>query len=119
MYFELPSEALVQSEVSLVVKGISVVRESCQEVGRRNRTPCLRERLLPKRVHSVLGVMGVADLVPVDLEDLDVRDPRILESRVDSQGGAEVGPLLVELLLSRILSSALSHSFLLSVEIIQ
>ena len=44
--------------------------------------------------------------VSVDLEELDARDGCILESRIDQQGGTEVGPLPVQPLLSRILSSA-------------
>ena len=58
------------------------------------------------------------DLVPIDLEDIDARDGQILENRVDQQGGAEVSPLLVELLLSHILSSSNLHSFRCRVEII-
>ena len=48
-----------------------------------------------------------------------MRDTWILESRIDQQGGAEVSPLLVELLLLRILSSAHPHGFLRSVKITQ
>ena len=81
--------------------------------------PCLRNRLLPKSFHLALGLLGVTDLVPIDLEDIDARDGQILENRVDQQGGAEVSPLLVELLLSHILSSSCSHGFLRSVEITQ
>ena len=86
-------------------------------MGRRNRPPCIRNRLLPKPVHSELGVLGVSDAVPVDLEDLDARNGWILESRIDLKGGAEVAPLLVELLLAIILCSPRSHGFLRSVEI--
>ena len=59
------------------------------------------------------------NLVAVDLEELDTRDGWILESRIDQQGGAEVGPLPVQPLLSRILSSASLHGFLRSIEIMQ
>ena len=81
--------------------------------------PCLRNRLFPKLVHSALGVLGVLDPVPVDLEEFDARDGWILEIRIDQQGGTEVIPLLVHPLLSHILSSAHSHGFLRSVDIIQ
>ena len=57
--------------------------------------------------------------VTVDLEELDARDGWILESRIDQQGGTEVGPLSVQPLLSCILRGAGSHSFLRSVEIAQ
>ena len=56
-------------------------------------------------------------MVPIDLDYLDARDGWILESRVDWQGVAEVGPLLVDLLLSGILNSACPHGFLRSVDI--
>ena len=61
----------------------------------------------------------MTNAVAVDLEKLDARDGCILESRIDQQGGTEVGPLPVQPLLSRILSSASSHIFLHSVEITQ
>ena len=61
--------------------------------------------------------MGVTDPVTVDLEEFYTRDEWILESRIDRQGGTEVIPLLVQPLLSSILSSAGYHSFLCSVEI--
>ena len=47
----------------------------------------------------------MSDKVPVDLEDLDARDGWILEISIDQQGGTEVAPLLVEILLSSILCS--------------
>ena len=59
------------------------------------------------------------DAVASDVEELDARDGWILESRIDRQGGTEVGPLLVQPLLSHILSSAGKHGFLRSVEITQ
>ena len=116
---ELPCEALVESSVRLGVGRFSGVGETIQEVGRCNRPPCLRNRFFPKSVHPALGVFGVPDSVAVDLEELDARDGWILESRIDRQGGTEVGPLPVQPLLSRILSSAGSHGFLRSVEITQ
>ena len=48
----------------------------------------------------------------VDLEDIDTRDGWILESRIERQGGIEFVPLMVQPLLSHILSSAGWHSFL-------
>ena len=57
--------------------------------------------------------------VVVDLEELDVRDGWILESRIDQQSDTEFGPLPVQPLLSRILSSSGLHGFLRSVEITQ
>ena len=59
------------------------------------------------------------DSVALDLEELDVRDGWILESRIDQQGGIEVGPLPVQPLLSCILSSSSSHGFRNSVDIMQ
>ena len=106
IFFEFLGEVLVQSDVSLGVGGLSGVGESFQEVSRCNRPPCLRNQILPNLVHLALGVLGVTDSVLVDLGGLDARDGWILESRVDQQGGGEAGPLLVELLLLRILSSA-------------
>ena len=103
----------------LGVSRFSGVGQTIQEVGRCNRPPCLRNRFFPKSVHPALGVLGVPDLVAVDLEKLDARDGWILESRIDQQGGTEVGPLPVQPLLSRILSSAGSQGFLRSVEVKQ
>ena len=116
---ELPCEALVEPSVRLGVSRFSGVGETIQEVGSCNRPPCLRNRFFPKSVHPALGVLGVPDSVAVDLEELDARDGWILESRIDRQGGTEVGPLPVQPLMLRILSSAGSHGFLHSVEITQ
>ena len=88
-------------------------------MGRRNRPPRLRSRLLPKSVHLVLEVLEISDAVPVDLEDLDARDEWILENRIDIKGGAEVAPLLVDILLASILCSSHLYGFLHSVEITQ
>ena len=55
----------------------------------------------------------------VELEELETRDGWTLESRIDQQGGTEVGPLPVHPLLSRILCSAGSHGFICSIEITQ
>ena len=72
--FKLPGESYVQSLVGLGVGGLPGVWEASQEVGHHNHPPCLRNRLLPKSVHSALGVLGVSDPVPINLEELDVRD---------------------------------------------
>ena len=88
-------------------------------MGRRNRPPCLRIRLLLRLFHSALGLMGMSDAVLVDLEDLNGRDGWILESRIDLKGVAEVAPLLVELLIASILCGSCSHGFLRSVDITQ
>ena len=72
--FKMLGEPHVQSVVGLGVGGLPGVWEASQEVGRRNLPPCLRNRLLPKSFHSALGVLGMSDPVPVDLEDLDARD---------------------------------------------
>ena len=88
-------------------------------MGLCNHPPCLRNRILSKLVHSAHGVLGMSDAVPVDLEDLDARDGWILESRIDREGGVEVAPLRVELLLMSILCSSRLHGFLCSVEIMQ
>ena len=61
----------------------------------------------------------MADPIAIYLEDFNARYQWILESRIDWQGGTEVIPLLIEPLLSRILSSAGSHGFLRSVDITQ
>ena len=119
IYFELPGKALVQSNVRLEIRGISRVGESNQEVSHCNHPPCLRKQLLPKSVHSALGVLGMTDLLTVDLEDLDGRDGWILESRIDQQGVAEVSPLLVDILMLHILSSSCPHGFLRSMDITQ
>ena len=95
------------------------VRESFQELDCRNHLPCLRNQLLPNLVHSALGLLGVTYSVPVDLEDLNVMDVWILESRVDRQGGVEVCPLLIELLLSCILISSRPYGFLSRMDITQ
>ena len=63
--FELPGETSVQSGVGLGVKKLSWVREAIQEVGRRNCPPCLRKRIFPKLVHSVLGVLGMSNPVSI------------------------------------------------------
>ena len=72
--FKLPGEPHVQSVVGLGVGGLPGVWEASQEMGRPNHPPCLRNQLLPKSVHSALGVLGVSDPVSVDLQDLDARD---------------------------------------------
>ena len=84
-----------------------------------NCSLCLRKRFFFKSFHPALVVLGVSDSVAIDLEELNARDVWILESRIDRQGGTEVGPLPVQPLLSRILSSASSHGFLRSVDITQ
>ena len=117
--FKLLGELYVQSDVGVVVGGLPGVWEASQEMVRRNWPPFLRNRLLPKLVHSAIGLLGVSDTVPVDLEDLDARDGWILENRIDRKGGAEVALLLVELLLSSIFCSSHSHSFFHIVEITQ
>ena len=103
----------------LGVSRFSGVGQTIQEVGRCNLPRCLRNRFFPKSVSLALGVLGVPNSVAVDLEKLDARDGWILESRIDWQGGTEVGPLPVQPLLSRILSSADLHGVLGSVEITQ
>ena len=65
---------MFKSAVGLGVCELLGVWEASQKVGRRNYPPCLRNRLLPKSVHSALEVLGVPDKVPVDLRDLDARD---------------------------------------------
>ena len=57
--------------------------------------------------------------VDIDLEDHNARDGWILESRIERQGGTEVGPLPVQPLLSRILSISGLHGFMFSVETVQ
>ena len=116
---ELPRESLVKPGVCLRVRGFSGVGQTIQEVRRCNCPPYLRNRLFPKSVHLALGVLGVPNTVAVDLEELYMRYGWILESRIDRQGGTEVGPLPVQPLVSRILSSTISHGFLSSVEITQ
>ena len=117
--FKLLGDLHVQSNVGLGVGGLPGVWEASHEVGCCNCPPCLRNRLLPKSVHSSFGVLGVSDAVLVDLEDLDARDRWILESRIDCEGGAEVSPLLVELILAIILCSSRLHRFLRMVDITQ
>ena len=57
--------------------------------------------------------------MPVDLEEFDERYGWILESRIEWQGGTEVSPLLVQPLLSLILSIDRLYGFLRSVDIMQ
>ena len=71
--FKLPGELYVQSVVGLGVGGLPGVWETSQEVGCRNHPPCLRNRLLPKLVHSALGVLGVMDTVPAEFQDVNAR----------------------------------------------
>ena len=61
----------------------------------------------------------LADPVPIDLEDFGERGRWIFESSIDQQGGAEVIPLFLKLLMSRILSSYHSYDSLCSVDIMQ
>ena len=72
--FKLLVEPHVQYVVGLRVGGLPGVWEASQEVGRRNHPSCLRNRILPKLVHLALGVMGVRDTVPVNLQDINARD---------------------------------------------
>ena len=71
-------------------------------MGSCNIPLCLINRLLTKSVHLALGVLGMSDAVPVDLEDLDARDRWILERSIDPEGGAEVATLPVEILMMSI-----------------
>ena len=52
--------------------------------------PMPDNRLFPKSVHLVLGVLGVLDRVPIDLEEFGVRDGWILECRIEQQGVSSV-----------------------------
>ena len=83
VYLELPCEALVEPGVYLGVSRFPGVGQTIQEVGRCNLPPCLRNRFFPKLVHPALGVLGMPNLVVVDLEELDARDGWILQSKVD------------------------------------
>ena len=66
--FNLPGEPHVQSIVGLGVGGLPGIWKASQEMGHCNRPPCLRKRLLPKSVHSALGLLGMYDPVPVYLQ---------------------------------------------------
>ena len=57
------------------------------------------------------------DYAYIHLDDIELREGRILEIMVDQQGGEEVGPLPVQPLMLHILSSYFSHGFLNSVDI--
>ena len=57
--------------------------KTTQKVGRCNFPPCLRNRFFYKSVHLVLGVLGVPDVVAVDLEELNARYGWILENMID------------------------------------
>ena len=82
--FDFPYGAIVQFDVSLGVKrGGGGGRGVLSGDGSPQSPPCLRNRLLPNSVYSALGLLGVTDSLPVDLEDLDARDGWILESRID------------------------------------
>ena len=72
--FNLMRELHLQSVVGWGFCWLPGVWEASQEMGRRNHPSFLRNRLLPKLVHQALGVLGVSDSVPVDLENLDARD---------------------------------------------
>ena len=91
--FELSGEALVETSVSLWVRGGSGIGQAIQEVGHCNIPPCLINLLFPKSVHMVLGVPGVMDPVAGDLEEFDVMDVCILEIRIGQQSGIEFSPL--------------------------
>ena len=56
--------------------------------------PALKTDSFPSQ-STLLGILGMSDAVPVDLEYLDLRYGWILESRIDREGGVEVAPLLV------------------------
>ena len=71
---ELPREAIVDPGVCLRVGWFSGVGQTIQEVGRCNCSPCLRNILFPMSVHPAFGVIGVLNMVALDLEELDVRD---------------------------------------------
>ena len=72
--FKFLGEPHDQSAIGLGVCWLPGVLEASQEVSIRNRSPCLRNRLLPKSFHSALGVMGLSDTVPVDLKYHGARD---------------------------------------------
>ena len=80
--FELTGEVNFQAGVRLGVGEISRVGEATKEVGCCNHTQCPRNRLFPKSVHTLLGVLRVSDPVPIDLEDFDTREGCTMESRV-------------------------------------
>ena len=55
--FKLLGKTPVQYGVGLGVRSFSWVGKSIQEVGCRNLLPCLRNRIFPKSVHALLGVV--------------------------------------------------------------
>ena len=61
----------------------SGVGQNIQEVGRYNIPPFSINRIFPKLVHPVLGILGVPNVVVVDLEELNARNGWILESAID------------------------------------
>ena len=115
---EFPFEVLVEPGVYLGVGKFYGVGQTIQEVRRCNSPLCLRNQFFPKAVHPALEILVVPNLVAIYLEELDARDGCILESRIYQQGGAEFVPLMVNPLLSRILSSGL-HGFLCIIVITQ
>ena len=60
---EFTGKATIQYSVFLGVGGIYGVSEAIQEVGLCNLAPRLRNQLLPKSVHAVLGVLGIPNMV--------------------------------------------------------
>ena len=74
--------------MSLGVRRLYGVKEAIHEVGHCNSPPYPRNQLLPKSVQAALGVLGMSNLVPVDLEDFDTRYGWILDISIDQQGGA-------------------------------
>ena len=77
----MTGKALFQDGVSLRFKGVSEVEKAI------NFPPCLRNRLFPKLVHSALGVLGVSDPVPVDLDEFETREGWMLDIRIEQKGG--------------------------------
>ena len=105
--------------MSLRVGWFYGVRHTIQEVGICNRPPCLINRLFTKLVHLDLGVLDVPNVVDIELEEIYTRNGWILDISIDRKVGTEVGPLPVQPLMSRILSSSGSHGFLHSIDITQ
>ena len=68
------SETSVQSGAGLVFCMIFGVRETIQEMGRRNNPPCPIKQLFTKLVQASLGVVGMLDPVSVYLQDINLRE---------------------------------------------
>ena len=70
----MTGEAYIKSGVGSGVCRLSRFEEAIQEVDRHNRLLCLRNRLFPKSVQALLGVVRMLEPVSIYMYTFDSRE---------------------------------------------